>query len=548
MTYEKQTWNKYDDLKTEEENIENGAVVTDNRMNHIEEGIEAHTADLKNPHSVTAAQVGLGNVQNFGLATEDEAKQGISNAKYMTPSLTQAVLSANINSIAYANSANGADGFTTVYPNLNLLKNTKSQSYTSTGTATNNSSNIYPLDGNVADILNKPITITYDYTITNSSGTWSGSIRPTYGLGGTNQSVSSTKLSGTCKETVTLTAVSQSSYGILTSGLPTGAKVTITNLKVEFGLTATPYISSASEVTTADWPKYVGFSNTVKTNKSASDYTWFPVKDSELTNKVDSHVNNKANPHSVTASQVGAYTKSETDAKFKVFNDLIVSQDIPEGANLDDYKKEGEFSKKTPTVVTGVPEGVTGAFRLSVRSMVGSSGIFQTLYDYATRGIYYRVGNTSLGFNLPWQRIANNSEVVHLTGDETIEGKKTFTNDMVVKNIEVTGDYKKSTDTEMINLPLSGVATATVSYQRKNGVVFVKGGGNWGNFEANKSRIVGTLPVGFRPPVDWPSGMNAMGGSQSMSVSVGADGRLGITCDIKKDGVYGGFSMSFPVE
>ena len=125
MSYEKQTWNKYDELKTEEENIENGAVVTDNRMNHIEEGIYSHTIDISNPHKVTAAQVGLGNVQNFGLATEDEAKQAISNAKYMTPSLTQAVLSANINSIAYANSADGTDGFTTVYPNLNLLNNTR---------------------------------------------------------------------------------------------------------------------------------------------------------------------------------------------------------------------------------------------------------------------------------------------------------------------------------------------------------------------------------------------------------------------------------------
>lgn len=132
MSYEKQTWNKYDELKTEEENIENGAVVTDNRMNHMESGIgdndanlASHLADKNNPHKVTAAQVGLGNVQNFGLATEDEAKQGISNAKYMTPSLTQAVLSANINSIAYANSADGTDGFTTVYPNLNLGDNTK---------------------------------------------------------------------------------------------------------------------------------------------------------------------------------------------------------------------------------------------------------------------------------------------------------------------------------------------------------------------------------------------------------------------------------------
>ncbi|MDT2595396.1 fibronectin type III domain-containing protein, partial [Lactococcus petauri] len=174
----------------------------------------------------------------------------------------------------------GTDRFTTVYPNLNLFKNTKSQSYTSTGTAENISSNIYPLDGNVADILNKPITITYDYTITNSSGTWSGSIRPTYGLGGTNQSVSSTKLSGTCKETVTLTAVSHSSYGILTSGLPTGAKVTITNLKVEFGSTATPWMPSATEVTTADWPKYVG--TYVDTNPVSSTdpskYGWDEMK------------------------------------------------------------------------------------------------------------------------------------------------------------------------------------------------------------------------------------------------------------------------------
>lgn len=90
MAYEKQIWNQYDDLKTEEENIENGAVVTDNRMNHIEEGIEAHTNDLKNPHKVTAAQVGLGNVPNYAAATEEEALAGECNDTVMTPSLTKA--------------------------------------------------------------------------------------------------------------------------------------------------------------------------------------------------------------------------------------------------------------------------------------------------------------------------------------------------------------------------------------------------------------------------------------------------------------------------
>lgn len=96
-------------------------------------------------------------------------------------------------------------------------------------------------------------------------------------------------------------------------------------------------------------------------------------------------------------------------------NGVIVQKDIPEGVNLDDYKTEGEFSKKTPTVVEGAPEGVTGAFRLSVRTMLGSSGIFQTLYDYTTRSMYYRIGNTTLGFNLPWQKVVTDVEDVPWT-------------------------------------------------------------------------------------------------------------------------------------
>jgi len=181
---------------------------------------------------------------------------------------------------AWSYSSDGTDRFSTVYPKLNLLKNTKSQSYTSTGTTNNNSFNIYSLDGAVSDILNKPITITYDYSITNSPGTWSGTIRPTYGLGGTNQSVSNTNLSGTHKETTTFKAVSQNSYGIATSGLPAGTKVTIKNLKVELGSDATPYMPSASEVTKSDWPSYMGqyTDYTLEDSINPSSYTWREIQ------------------------------------------------------------------------------------------------------------------------------------------------------------------------------------------------------------------------------------------------------------------------------
>ncbi|MFK4928307.1 phage baseplate protein [Lactococcus petauri] len=100
-------------------------------------------------------------------------------------------------------------------------------------------------------------------------------------------------------------------------------------------------------------------------------------------------------------------------------NGVIVQKNIPDGANLDEYKSEGEFSKKTPTIVVGAPEGVTGAFRLSVRTMIGSSGIFQTLYDYVTRSMYYRIGNTTLGFNLPWKRVATTDDIKELTVGDT---------------------------------------------------------------------------------------------------------------------------------
>ena len=175
---------------------------------------------------------------------------------------------------AWAYSADGKDRFMTVYPNLNLLKNTKLQSYTSTGTTNNNSFNIYSLDGAIDNVLNKPITITYNYTITNPSGTWSGTIRPTYGLGGTNQSVSNTNLSGIHKETTTFKAVSQNSYGIAASGLPAGTKATITNLKAEFGSDATPYMPSASEVTESDYPSYIG----TYTGKIVDGQSTDPVK------------------------------------------------------------------------------------------------------------------------------------------------------------------------------------------------------------------------------------------------------------------------------
>ncbi|WP_394530002.1 pyocin knob domain-containing protein [Lactococcus lactis subsp. lactis] len=435
MSYDKQTWNKYDELKTEEENIENGAVVTDNRMNHMETGIgdndanlASHLADKNNPHKVTAAQVGLGNVQNFGLATEDEAKQGISNAKYMTPSLTQAVLSANINSIAYANSADGTDGFTNVYPNLNLLDGTKDFSgnwYNTTPWYKNgNYEGLTVMSFNTGDNIGivKPFNIP-------SNGIYSMSMLVKVKTDSIGQFI----IEATGKPSIVIDVtdtggkfVTQSYTGTFTTGQTVSMYfrfksnemaikdgLSVAGHKIEQCSVSTPYMPSSSEVTTADRPKYIGFSNTVKINKSASDYTWFPVKDSELTNKVDSHVNNKSNPHSVTASQVGAYTKTESDSKLTDLSNKVIANkgNLASGTDLDNVIDIGTYrigGLTGGTDIINVPSERSGTTIYAYLTVSGTTtSVVQELIVYDSKTvsqIYSRSRSGSTPTFSPWSK------------------------------------------------------------------------------------------------------------------------------------------------
>ena len=546
MSYEKQTWNKYDELKTEEENIENGAVVTDNRMNHMESGIgdndanlASHLADKNNPHKVTAAQVGLGNVQNFGLATEDEAKQAISNAKYMTPSLTQAVLSANINSIAYANSANGTDGFTTVYPNLNLLINSAAKTKdgffknfdkveNGYGEVTLKGTNEY-VSKSLADGFsiqprdykpNDVYTMSMDVMFTSwnlPAGTtltefWIGQ-RYSNNADGTinlwkqicaidlpkdpsnmlNQWIRITKTS-TIPPLADPSVKTEAIFMTKFTGVSEGSfTLRVRKPKQEPGSVATSHMPSASEVTTADWPKYVGFSNTVKTNKSASDYTWFPVKDSELTNKVESHVNNKANPHSVTASQAGAYSKTETDAKFATIqsltdlsNKVIANKgNLASGTDLDNVIDIGTYrigGLTGGTDIINVPSELSGTAIYAYLTVSGTTAsVVQELIIYASSTgskIYSRSRSGSTPTFSPWSKT--------VMADDS--GKVTI-NNLVASSITRPNDTKGWVD----------LVAGTSKYKVEGSTVTL----SWNIVNGSSVRDIplGTLPANLAPSV-----------------------------------------------
>lgn len=196
---------------------------------------------------------------------------------------------------AYANSADGIDGFTTVYPNLNLLDGTKdfSGNWLNSGTWYKNGTyrglTVMSFNTGWNGGLTKPLTIPSD-------GIYSMSMFVKVKTGCVGQFVIEATGMNSIIRDVNPTDeqfVTQSYTGKFTAGQKilmyfrfnndrTIVKdgISVAGHKIELGSTATPYMQSASEVTTADWPKFVGTyvdTNPVSSTVS-SKYDWDEMK------------------------------------------------------------------------------------------------------------------------------------------------------------------------------------------------------------------------------------------------------------------------------
>ena len=215
-----------------------------------------------------------------------------------------------INTTAYAKSADGTVGFTTVYPNLNLLTNTKiTQGYidsefwvpignTELAVSSNNGIKVINNGGDIGSIggfsYAKPINVNVGDTITLSCY-----IKNTGTVDIKNFSISiafyGESRSYPTKDNLVIPNDGKPYFFSLTTIVPSGSNVAIPRwfdiattvnekhifeveeIKLEPGPIATPWMPSASEVTIDDYPKYVGFSNSIKPNKKSSDYKWLPM-------------------------------------------------------------------------------------------------------------------------------------------------------------------------------------------------------------------------------------------------------------------------------
>ncbi|SJN52155.1 Phage tail assembly [Sphingobacterium faecium PCAi_F2.5] len=183
---------------------------------------------------------------------------------------------------AYANSADGKDGFTTVYPNLNLLEGTSNQVVQAT------------------DWYMKVADIKYDKSL---GGDLCASVMinnadhaSVLAQGGAYITIETLDQSRNVLATVNGNGVSYNANGLsqcyvsIDDNTASVKVVIFTNnmfrnafyscLKIEKGTTATPHMPSSSEVTTADWPSYIGqytdFMQADSTNPT--DYTWSLIR------------------------------------------------------------------------------------------------------------------------------------------------------------------------------------------------------------------------------------------------------------------------------
>lgn len=192
------------------------------------------------------------------------------------------------------------------------------------------------------------------------------------------------------------------------------------------------------------------------------------------------------------------YTKSETDSKFKLtIND---SGAIAAGTDLNSLNIPGFYAisnKKPDTEILNYPKGVklSGSGSMYAQVVVfknaSSTMIKQVFYDQLSTREYYR----SFANNAwqEWQLAAIDSEVVHLTGDETIEGKKTFTDDLVAKSIST------PSDTGWVNLtPGTGVLVpsgALLMYKINAGDITIIASNVQTTIDSNGQKLLTTLPV-----------------------------------------------------
>jgi hypothetical protein len=275
--------------------------------------LDTHRNDLNNPHAVTKAQVGLGSVLNYGVATQAEAEAGAVSNKYMTPLQTkQAIVAlANAGLATHLADLNNPHSTTKAQVGLGSVENWPLANVAEAEAASRNDRYMTPLmtakqiQVLVKDSMDLHINATNNPHLTTKAQVGLGNVQ-NYLIA--TQTEAEAGLSNTVYMTALMTrkaieALASGSIGAHLSDNNNPHAVT----KAQVGLSVVQNYSIASVAEAQAGTSNIRYMTPLLV-KSAID-EW-------VLTDFTAHVGDKNNPHAVTAAQVGTYTSGTLDTKF----------------------------------------------------------------------------------------------------------------------------------------------------------------------------------------------------------------------------------------
>jgi hypothetical protein len=262
-----------------------------------------HINDSNNPHDTTASQIGLGSVQNYGVASQTESQNGTSNALYMTPQGTAQAIAYQVgNAFAAHVAQSNPHGTTAADVGLGNVQNYPVADDTTAAAGTSTTTYLTPhgasllvsggaLAAHIADHTNPHVVTASQVGLGNVQN---------YGMASTIQAQDGTS---------TTTYLSPAS----------GTTVAQTVLATHSTRTDNPHVVTATQVGLGLVQNF-GVASTAQAQTGTDTQTYMTpaLTAAAITSQVgtafNNHVTNFNNPHNTTASEVGAYTTQQVDA------------------------------------------------------------------------------------------------------------------------------------------------------------------------------------------------------------------------------------------
>lgn len=344
--------------------------------------LSGHTSDFTNPHNTTKAQVGLGNVENYGVASQADAAAGTRNDAYMTPLRTaDAIASLAIVPLnAHLNDLNNPHQTTKAHVGLGSVQNypVASQAEAQVGTRTDRYMTpartldaitalaLAPLNAHIADVGNPHQTT-----------------KAQVGLGNV--------------ENYPIATLAEAQAGTRTDRYMTPAlvKATVAAVSGDLGTHATnysnPHQTTKAQVGLGNVENYGIASVSEMYDGTATNKYVTPQGVAQLTNPINlalsNHIGNTNNPHGVTASQVGAYSRNEIDTKIAGFlgrNEVAADSALFNGMTVGQLYSGVFGSTEAETFHTALIDEVTAGFIEKQVLLNATAGMWYQMHSLAT--------------------------------------------------------------------------------------------------------------------------------------------------------------------